>query len=232
MIRYHWPPSYRVYFVLKSICIICILGFQVMYFSISCFYCISVIHDVFILVRRLTLCEELKNSSCGSLLFSGLIPPPNLGHITSHDLAPTSSFPNLPLSSRGNHDKCWCIGCYGDVLFSWDDSGDTDWESWQLYCCCLPSICLPLSKVCLYVCLSVCVMHMLCYACMCACVRLCVYVCLLVYMCLWLYVCVGACTYVCACAHTLAQTLLHAHASLSMSFCAVLTVQISMVYSQ
>jgi len=64
-------------------------------------HCEIICNVIFISVRRLTLCEELKNSSCGSLLFSGLIPPPNLGRMTSHDLAPASSFPNIPLSNRG-----------------------------------------------------------------------------------------------------------------------------------
>ena len=113
-------------------------------------YAYSVFH-VFISVCCLTFCEE-QNSSCGSLLFSGLIPSPNLGHMTSHDLAPASSFSNLPRSSQGNFGEYWCIGCYGAVLFSW---GGTDWESWQLHCCYLSSICLPLSKVCLYVCVFV-----------------------------------------------------------------------------
>lgn len=68
------------------------------------------------LVRRLTLCEELKNSSCGSLLFSGLIPPPNLGHMTSHDLAPASSFPNLPLASRAEMTQVIQIESHGNCI--------------------------------------------------------------------------------------------------------------------
>ena len=51
-------------------------------------------------VHRLTLCEDLQVNSCGSLLFSGLIPPP---HITSHDLA-TTTLTNLPISTSRSED--------------------------------------------------------------------------------------------------------------------------------
>ena len=82
--------------------------------------------------------------------------------------------------------------------------------------------------------LSVCVCNAYVVLCMYVCMRAPVCVCVFACMYMSVTVCLCGCMHVCvcACARTLAQTLLHAYAFVSMSFCAVSTVQITMVYSQ
>ena len=128
-------------------------------------YIYSVFH-VFISVCCLTfqICEEQKNSSCGSLLFSVLIPSPNLGHMRSH-LA--SSFSNLPQSSQGNYGEYWCIGCYGDTLSSWGDTGNCIAATYHQYVLYQRSV-----SVCVLVCMCVCVC-----ACTCICACICLVIC-------------------------------------------------------